>query len=73
MIQSKQELNDFLKADAAANSRSSVSARLFGDGIWKFIVLLRKSEYYSTQRKFYQCVCRCACWENNELRRKRLQ
>ena len=46
MIQSKQELNDFLKADAAANSRSSVSARLFGDGIWKFIVLLRKSEYY---------------------------
>lgn len=45
MIRTKNDLREYLQTDAKANARSSVKARIFGDEIWKFIVVLRKLEY----------------------------
>lgn len=47
MIKSRQQLNEFLVADAKANYRESVKAKLLGDEIWKFILAMRKFDYYS--------------------------
>lgn len=49
MIYTKEDLKVYLSADAKANSRTSVKAKLFGDEIWKYIVTLRKTEYYTNQ------------------------
>lgn len=50
MICTKQELKEYLLADAKANDRRSVKPKLFGDEIWKYIVALRKMEYFSNQK-----------------------
>ena len=50
MICTKQELKEYLLADARANDRCSVKPKLFGDEIWKYIVALRKMEYFSNQK-----------------------
>ncbi len=47
MIRSKNDLYEYMSADARANNRTSVKARFYGDEIWKFIVSLRKTEYYT--------------------------
>lgn len=47
MIHSKEELDYYILQDARANGRLSTSSRLFGDEIWKFLLCLRKLEYYS--------------------------
>lgn len=52
MISSKEELKEYLAQDAAANWRSTTKARLFGgDEVWRFIIELRKKEYYSSFSK----------------------
>ena len=51
MITSKEQLTEYLCADAKANSRKSVKAHLFGDEIWKFQISLRKLEYYTALPK----------------------
>lgn len=51
MITSKEQLNEYLSADAKASNRKSVKAHLFGDEIWKFQISLRKLEYYSSLSK----------------------
>ena len=53
MIYTKEDLAAFLSADAKANSRTSVRAKLFGDEIWKYIVTLRKTEFYTNQTGLY--------------------
>ncbi len=45
MIRTKQELAEYLSADAKANGRTTVKAKRFGDLIWKFQVALRHHEY----------------------------
>ena len=45
MILSKGDLREYLQMDAKANGRSRIKAKLFGDEIWKYIVVLRKLEY----------------------------
>lgn len=52
MIQSYKELREYLYQDAKANGRKRLRAKLFGDEIWKFIVVLRKLEYFSNLRGF---------------------
>ena len=53
MILTKEDLREYLCADAKANARGSVRAKLFGDEIWKYIVTLRKTEYYTNQTGLY--------------------
>ena len=53
MIYTKEDLKAYLSADAKANSRTSVKAKFFGDEIWKYIVALRKTEYYTNQTGLY--------------------
>ncbi len=48
MINSKEQYQKVLRQDALANRRTGISARLFGDDIWKFIRLLRRNEYLSS-------------------------
>lgn len=48
MISNKEQYKKVLQQDALANRRTKLSARLFGDDIWKFILLLRKNEYLSS-------------------------
>ncbi len=45
MIKTKQDLAEYLRADATANGRASVKASLLGDTIWKFQRALRCYEY----------------------------
>lgn len=49
MIQTKRDLHEYLCSDAIANSRTSMKPRLFGDEIWKYIIALRKAEYYTNR------------------------
>lgn len=51
MITSKKEYFEYLAQDAKANWRSTIKPRLVGDEIWKFIIQLRKKEYYSSFSK----------------------
>lgn len=53
MIYTKEDLNVFLSADAKANFRTSVKPKFFGDEIWKYIVTLRKTEFYTNQTGLY--------------------
>ena len=48
MIQSREELRNYIKADAAANWREDTKVKIFGDDGWNFIVTLRKKEYYES-------------------------
>ncbi len=47
ILKKKNELIMYLEKDATANYRESIKPNLFGDEIWKFIIALRKLEYYS--------------------------
>ena len=49
MIKTKNDLAEYIQADAAANGRISTKAALFGDEIWKFLLSLRRLEYCSNQ------------------------
>ena len=49
MIKTKNDLAEYIQADAAANGRKSTKAALFGDEIWKFLLSLRRLEYCSNQ------------------------
>lgn len=48
VIKTKQELKSVLREDANANRRRSITPKLFGDEIWKYIYRLRLTEYYSS-------------------------
>ncbi len=52
MIYTKKDLKEYLHADARSNHRTSIKPQFFGDEIWKFIITLRKTEYYTNQRGF---------------------
>ena len=56
MIQTKKDLREYLCADAKANARTSVKAQLLGDEIWKYIVTLRKAEYYTNQSGMFRKI-----------------
>jgi serine O-acetyltransferase len=51
MITTKEELRVFIKADAVANGRKSTRPRVFGDVLWKYQVLLRKTDYLMNSSK----------------------
>lgn len=51
MIKSKSDFQFYLTEDAKANQRNSVKAKFLGDEIWKYIVCLRKTEYYKNCNK----------------------
>ena len=46
MIHSKEELREFIIWDGKAQGRKRLSAKLFGDEIWKFQLTMRKLDYY---------------------------
>ena len=50
MITDKQSYLQCLEQDAVANGRTTKKPKLFGDDIWKFILILRKNEYLKTFR-----------------------
>ena len=56
MITSKKELNYYLSQDALALRCQRKRPKLFGDLIWKFQIILRKTEYFNymyQKQKFY--------------------
>ena len=52
MIKTKNDLKIYLAEDAKANGRKSTKANFFGDEIWKYIIRLRKTEYYTNTHAF---------------------
>jgi len=56
MISTKEDLREYIRADAKACGRASVKAGLFGDEIWKFTVTLRKLEYYTNQKGYFRYI-----------------
>lgn len=57
MIVTKHELAEYLLADANANGRHSVRARIFGDEVWKFQRALRHYEYQLNRRDLIGRIC----------------
>ncbi len=56
MITSRKELGYFLTQDALALQCKRKHPKLFGDLIWKFQIILRKTEYFSymyQKKKYY--------------------
>ncbi len=51
MIKSKKDYRFFLEADRVALNKNYEHPHLFGDEIWKFQRLLRKSEYYENCKR----------------------
>lgn len=49
MIYTKKDLKEYLGADARANNRRTMTPKILGDYIWKYIITLRKMEYYTNQ------------------------
>ena len=50
MIKSKQELKEYIWADAQANKRKKITVSLIGDEMWKWQVSMRKLDYYSNNK-----------------------
>lgn len=50
MILTRNDLKEYIAADALACGRDSVRPNLYMDLVWKFQVALRKKEYYKNQR-----------------------
>lgn len=50
MIRSKTEYYEYINRDMMANWRKTTRAKLFGDEQWKFILAMRKLEYYQSFR-----------------------
>lgn len=52
MIQTKEDLKEYLKCDQYALHQEGRHSPRFGrDEIWRFEILLRKAEYYTNNRK----------------------
>lgn len=51
MIKTKKELLEYLEADKKALGKKYNKPKIIGDEIWRFQILLRKSEYYSNINK----------------------
>lgn len=47
MILTQDDLIRYLEADKTANSFKSKRPRILGDEIWRFLISLRKYEYYT--------------------------
>lgn len=54
MIQSKEDLKEYLVMDKIALNCTRRRPKLFSDEIWRFEVVLRKHEYYTN--------CACNPW-----------
>ena len=52
MILTKDDLHEYIRTDAKASGRTSVKPRFWGDEIWKYIISLRKLEYYTNRKGF---------------------
>lgn len=48
MILTKDDYINYVKCDACANWRTTCRAKLFGDESWKFILCMRRLEYWKT-------------------------
>lgn len=56
MILSKKQLRYYIEEDAKANRRKTIKAKFYGDEVWRFIVTMRKLDYYGNKfkkNKFY--------------------
>ena len=51
MITSKKQLKEVLLTDAKANSRRTIAPKFLGDEIWKFIIAMRKLDFYSYKKR----------------------
>lgn len=56
MILCKEDYRMYLEQDMKANWRSSAKPKLFGDEQWKFILTLRKLEYYRSKHGFEKII-----------------
>ena len=64
MISSKEELREYIEEDRKAKNRTSSAVGLWDDPVWKFQVLLRKTDYWHTKRN-QSCAlspCRLIYW-----------
>lgn len=53
MIETKHELKEYLRQDAAASYRSDIHAHGLRDDIWKWQRAMRYSEYYANRAKLH--------------------
>lgn len=51
MIKSKDDLKRFLEMDRFAYHTDRKRPKIIGDEIWKFLIVLRKHEYYANVKK----------------------
>ena len=51
MIQSREELKEYIREDAKATNRESIRPKLYDDDVWKFQLTMRKCSYYKTKSK----------------------
>lgn len=58
MIQSKQELQRYLKLDRQVNGFSGRRPRLYGDNTWKFLIALRHEEYHFSKSGRWHRLCK---------------
>lgn len=70
MITSKREYLEYLEQDAKANWRDTIRPRFVGDEVWKFIIQLRKKEYYSSFSKTKKIAMAIPIFINKILFRK---
>ncbi len=53
MIESKEDLKRYLEMDRFAYHTDRKHPRFFGDDIWKFLIALRKQEYYTNVKSVF--------------------
>ena len=67
MINSRSQYLEFLHADAVANYRTSIRVKPYADHVWKYIVLLRRRQYFYSIKSSHK-VIGCILYKLNQLR-----
>ena len=62
MITSKKELKEYLAQDAIALQCERKHPRFFGDWVWKFQIILRKTEYFNYMYRKNKCYIFSYIW-----------
>ena len=74
MITTKKDLAYYLQQDAIALRCNRKMPRLFGDEIWKYQIILRKTEYYTNAfRKSKKCLILHYAWYKFRLHNRSLK
>lgn len=56
MIKTKQDLNDYIEKDRIAMGYKRNKPRFYADSLWKYMIKLRKVEYYNNRNSIYHKI-----------------